>query len=72
MNFAGPVQGKIIMVVIDSHSKWIEATSSTSHTAIQLSRTLFAQFGLPEVVVSDNGPCFVSEEFETFFGKERR
>ena len=33
---------------------------------IKLSRTMFAQFGIPEVVVTDNGPCFVSEEFETF------
>ena len=24
------------------------------------------QFGLPEVIVTDNGPCFMSEEFETF------
>ena len=29
-------------------------------------RTLFAQFGVPETVVSVNGSCFVSEEFSTF------
>ena len=33
---------------------------------IELSRTLFAQFGIPEVVVTDNGACFVSEEFEMY------
>ncbi len=33
---------------------------------IDISRTLFAQFGIPEVVVTDNGSCFVSEDFETF------
>lgn len=72
MDFAGPFQGKMILIVIDSHSKWIEAfptSSATSNTVIQLSRTLFAQFGLPEVIVTDNGACFVSEEFETFMLK---
>ena len=29
-------------------------------------RKLFAAYGLPESVVSDNGPQFTSEEFETF------
>ena len=27
---------------------------------------MFSQFGLPEVLVTDNGSCFVSEKFETF------
>lgn len=72
MDFAGPFQGKMILVVIDSHSKWIEAyptDSATSTKVIDISRTLFAQFGLPEVLVTDNGSCFVSEEFETFLAK---
>ena len=58
MDFAGPFEGKMILVVIDSHSKWIEAyptDSSTSTKVIELSRTLFSQFGIPEVLVMDNG-----------------
>ncbi len=69
MDFAGPFQGKMILIVIDSHSKWIEAyptNSATSSTVIHIAKTLFSQFGLPETLVTDNGPCFVSEEFETF------
>ncbi len=72
MDFAGPVHGKMILIIVDSHSKWIEAfptDSSTSSKVIELSRTLFAQFGVPEVIVTDNGPCFVSEEFEMFLIK---
>ena len=72
MDFAGPFEGKMILIVIGSHSKWIEAfptKSSTSATVIELSRTLVAQCGVPEAVVTDNGSCFVSEEFETFLLK---
>ena len=55
MEFAGPFEGKIILVIIDSHSKWIEAypTSGASNVVVELSRTLFAEFGVPEVIVTD-------------------
>ena len=41
-------------------------TGSTSAIVTQALRTWFAQFGLPEMVVTDNGPGFASEEFEVF------
>jgi len=47
------------MVLLDSHSKWIEiiSVSDTMHAAtIQKLRTLFAQFGIPESVAIDSGP----------------
>ena len=30
-------------------------------------RTIFAQFGIPETIVTDNGTCCVSTEIEAFF-----
>ena len=69
LDFAGPFQGKTILVLIDTHSKWIEAvcTPSTSSTAvINELRTLFAKFGLPETIVTDNGTGFTSQEFKAF------
>ena len=57
------------LVLIDAHSKWIETfvtTSSTSTTVIGILRHVFTRFGLPETIVSDNRPCFVSDEFESF------
>jgi len=53
----------------DAHSKWIEAflaKSPSSSVNIELLHSVFAQFGLPETIVSDNGSCFVSEEFQQF------
>ena len=62
----------MILIIIDAHSKWVEAIctpGSTSAVVIDELRTLFAQFGLPETIVTDNGTCFVSAEFETFLSR---
>ena len=68
-DFAGPIQGKMLLILVDAHSKWIEAhpmTTITSTATAQICRKLFATFGVPEVLVTDNGPSFVSAEFEQF------
>ena len=41
-------------------------SSVTSTLTIQCLRRIFATFGLPEVVVTDNGPSLVSDEFEAW------
>ena len=69
LDFLGLFEGKNILVIVDAHSKWIEAvcTPSTSSTSvIEVLSTLFSQFGVPEMVVTDNGTGFVSSEFEEF------
>ena len=72
IDYAGPLQGSMYLVVIDAHSKWLEVfqmKNATSSTTIQKLRTLFAQFGLPKTVVSDNGSCFTSREFQLFMSR---
>ena len=69
MDLAGPFLNQMFLVLIDLYSKWIEVlplTSTTSTALIQKIRPLFAQFGLPTTVVTDNGTQFVSEELEQF------
>ena len=69
LDFAGPFEGKNILIVIDAHSKWVEATctpSTSSSAVIEVLRSIFARFGLPETIVTDNGTGFVSQEFKEF------
>ena len=40
--------------------------TSTAFTTIKTLCTIFAQFGIPESIVSENGPQFVSAEFKQF------
>ena len=68
-DYCGPICGKMVLVVIDSHSKWMEAFpvyTATSQITIEKLRFLFSQFGLPETIVSDNAAYFLSDEFEGF------
>ena len=72
IDYAGPLQGKMFLVVVDAHSKWIEVSivnSATSVSTIQKLRSIFATHGLPKVVVSDNGSVFSSSEFQQFMMK---
>ena len=60
------------MIMIDAHPKWIEdvCTHSTfSAVVIEELRLVFAQFGIPEMIVTDNGTGFVSQEFKVFLEK---
>lgn len=69
IDFAGPFLGYMYLVVVDAHSKWPEVilmkSTTTSKTISEL-RTIFARYGLPKELVSDNGPQFIAEEFKIF------
>ncbi|XP_054260272.1 uncharacterized protein K02A2.6-like [Macrosteles quadrilineatus] len=61
-----------LLVVVDSFSKWLEVflmKSTTSFKTIERLRTLFAAYGLPEELVSDNAPNFTSAEFREFLSR---
>ena len=68
-DYAGPFLGKMFLIVVDVHSKGIEAlpmSNSTSEATIDKLRIAFSTHGLPEMVVKDNGCNLVSKEFEAF------
>ena len=57
------------LVVIDAHSKWMDVHimhRTTSAATIMKLMEIFAAYGLPETIVSNNGPHFTSTEFENF------
>ena len=64
-----PRTHRYMLVVIDYYSKWPEAATCeyvTSSSVISFLTQLFDRFGLVEEIVTDNGPQFVSVEFEAF------
>ena len=72
IDHAGPFLGKLFLIVVDAHSKWIEVVvvpSTNTQITIQKLRTIFAVHGLPETLVSDNASCFTSAEFKQFLDK---
>lgn len=69
IDFAGPVDRRMYLIVVDPYSKWPEVKivrTTSSACVIKALRNIFAEQGLPEVLVSDNGTAFTSEEFKSF------
>ena len=69
VDYAGPVGGRYFLIIVDAHSKWVDiyhTKGTTSSETISCLQHSFAQFGLPISIVSDNGPYFISQEFQDF------
>ena len=69
LDFAGPYMGHMFLVIVDAHSKWLDAhvlSTITSSKTIEVLRSVFAIYGLPQTIVTDNGPSFTSDEFARF------
>ena len=69
IDYVGPFEGHMLLIVVDAHSKWVKAiptAGSTLHVVIEELRFLFSQTGLPKSIVSDNGTCFTSSTFNSF------
>ena len=57
VDFAEPINGDYFLIAIDSFSKWPEVVRT---------QRMFAQLGMPTLIVSDNGTHFTSAEFAEF------
>ncbi|KAK9687177.1 Integrase core domain [Popillia japonica] len=74
LDFLGPINGKMFMILVDSYSQWVEVVETQkidTTTTIERLREIFARFGLPNKVVTDNGRQFTSEEYLEFCNKNK-
>lgn len=72
VDFAGPVDGYMMFVAVDAYSKWPIVKlmkSTTANMTVEVLRSIFSDCGIPDMIVSDNGPQFKSEEFSNFLQK---
>ena len=63
------MEGKMFLIVMDAHSKWVEIhalITSMSTATIEMLQRLFASLGLPKVLILDNATTFTSAEFADF------
>ena len=62
-------QDKTYMVVVDLFSQFSvvrQLHGETMKLVLNALKSVFSDFGIPEVIISDNGPCYKSEEFHKF------
>ena len=63
------IRGKHALVTIDFYSGFLtydELASTITSAEIKMLHNIVRKFGLPEMILSDNGPCFQSEVFLSF------
>ena len=62
-------QGRKHIIVVDYYSRWFdikELPDETSHSVIKALKEVFATHGIPDVIMSDNGPQYSAEAFRQF------
>lgn len=73
IDFMGRVHNCMFLIVIDAHSKWPEVVNmkkdTTSKKLIKVLDEMFSRFGLPKLLVSENGPKLTSADFREFLKK---
>ena len=77
IDFMGPFPSsrgnKYILVAVDYVSKWVEAVASPTNdsrvVAKLFKKIIFPRFGVPRVLISDNGTHFIEKKLEALLKK---
>ena len=62
-------QNRDFLLVVDYYSRWVEVVEVEDKSAGEVARRtrgIFARFGCPLEIRTDNGPCFVGQEYRAF------
>lgn len=73
LDIVGPIGNKYLITYIDYYSSFPEVFVTqdiTSASIIRMLKNIFARFGFPEEIVTDNGSQFISREFEMFLSEK--
>ena len=72
IDYCGPVAGKLCLVVVDAHTKWIEAfpaSSATSYITMEKLWFLFSQLVFQNLLYQIMLPIFVVMSLNSFYTK---
>jgi len=77
LDLVGPLQKAAggythLLVAIDKFSKWIEArpiTNIRSEQAVLFFTDIIHRFGIPNVIITDNGTQFTGKKFLEFYNR---
>ena len=70
--FPSSFSNRFILVVVDYVSKWVDATTLPTNDARVvkfLKKNIFARFGTPRAIISDEGSHFCNNQFESLLSK---
>ena len=63
------MNGTTYLLIVDYFSRYpevVKLTTTTSSAVIAALKPIFASYGVPETLMSDNGPQYASQEFAKF------
>ena len=63
------LEGSTFLLVVNYFSRFVEIsklTTTSSSSIITDLNSIFARYGIPEIMISDNGPQYVSWEIKQF------
>ena len=65
-------QDKTYTLIIDLFSHFLvvrQLHGESTKLVLDALKDIFSDFGIPEAIISDNGPCYKSQEFNSFCAK---